>query len=347
MPAPQSRISDNPLLKRIVDWHVLRVAPKTDADFASTWRMLRENPDWPEPELLRRQAEDRIGPDASPQQVFLYFTAFPPLTSAGHLKRLEAAAAASPNDVAKFASDSWRNATFRAADEDDFLNKYGRYLSGDDHIARFDRILRDGRPQVARDLLPKLPPDYQPLANARLAMATKAADAPTILKGVSAAKLNEPGIKLERLAWLRRSGNFDEAKALAAAPPTSQTDAWWNERQQLARDLLAAGHPADAYAVACAARPDTRRRFRRGRVPRRLDCTAPSQEAGRRPKSISRRSMTACRPTSPRAAPPTGWAVRWRRRAVRRKRWTGSAAPPPSARPSMASSPRAACRAVP
>lgn len=241
---------DNPLLRRIVDWHVLRVAPKTDADFASTWRMLRTNPDWPEPEVLRRQAEDRIGPDAPPQQVFAYFTAFPPLTSAGQLRRLEAAQAISPESVAKFASDSWRNATFRAADEDEFLNKYGRYLSGDDHIARFDRILAAGRAQVARDLLPKLPPDYQPLANARLAMATKAADAVTILKGVPATKLNEPAIKLERLAWLRKSGNFDEAKALAAQPPGAQTEAWWNERQQLARDLLAAGHPADAYAVA-------------------------------------------------------------------------------------------------
>ena len=29
----------------------------------------------------------------------------------------------------------------------------------------------------------------------------------------------------------------------------NQTDAWWNERQQLARDLLAAGRAADAYAV--------------------------------------------------------------------------------------------------
>ena len=241
---------DNRLLKRIVDWHILRMAPRSDADFASTWRMLRENPDWPEPELLRRQAEDRIGPDASPQQVFLYFTAFPPLTSQGHLKRLEAAAAASPKDETKYSSDSWRNATFRAADEDEFLNKYGRYLTGDDHIARFDRIMRDGRPQVARDLVAKLPPDYQPLANARLAMATKAADAVTVLKGVPAAKLNEPGIKLERLAWLRKSGSFDEAKALAAAPPTNQTEGWWSERQQLARDLLAAGHAADAYAVA-------------------------------------------------------------------------------------------------
>jgi soluble lytic murein transglycosylase len=103
---------------------------------------------------------------------------------------------------------------------------------------------------VARDLLAKLPPDYQPLANARLAMATKAADTTTILKGVSAARLDDPAIKLERLSWLRRSGNFDEARALASAPPTAQTEAWWNERQQLARDLLAAGHPAEAYAVA-------------------------------------------------------------------------------------------------
>src|SRR5262249_28085811 len=105
---------DNPLLKRIVDWHVLRVAPKSDADFASTWRLLRSNPDWPEPEVLRRQAEDRIGPDTPAQQVFAYFTAFPPLTSIGQLRRLEAAQATSPSSVAKFASESWRNATFRA-----------------------------------------------------------------------------------------------------------------------------------------------------------------------------------------------------------------------------------------
>src|SRR6185503_11662243 len=107
---------NNPLLSRIVDWSVLRVAPRTDADFASTWRFLRENPDWPEPEVLRRQAEDRIGPATPAQQVFRYFTAFPPLTSAGHLKRLAAASSESPADVPKFASDSWRHATFKKAD---------------------------------------------------------------------------------------------------------------------------------------------------------------------------------------------------------------------------------------
>ena len=241
---------NNPLLVRIVDWSVLRVAPRTDADFASTWRFLRENPDWPEPEVLRRQAEDRIGPATPPQQVFAYFTAFPPLTSAGHMRRLEVASTISPSSVAKFASDSWRSATFKKADEEEFLNKYGQHLSGDDQIARFDRVMREGRPQVARDLLPKLPPDYQSVANARLAMATKAADATTVLRGVPPVRLADPTIKLEQLAWLRRTGNLAEAKALAAQPPAQQTDAWWNERQQLARDLLSAGRTADAYAVA-------------------------------------------------------------------------------------------------
>lgn len=240
----------NPLLAEIVDWYVLRTAPKTDADFASTWRFLREHPDWPEPEVLRRQAEERIAADTPAADVWRYFTAFPPLTSAGYMHRLEAASAVSPKDVPKLASESWRTATFKPADETEFQNRYGQYLSGEDQVARFDRILREGRPQVARDLLSKLPPDYQPVAEARLAMATKAADAVTILRGVPAAKLAEPTIRLEQLSWLRRTGKLDDARALLSQPSADQGDRWWNERQQVARDLLAAGRAADAYTVA-------------------------------------------------------------------------------------------------
>jgi soluble lytic murein transglycosylase len=240
---------NNPLLNRIVEWNVLRTAPKTEADFASTWRFLRDNPDWPEPELLRRQAEERIGSDTPQRDVWRYFTAFPPLTSTGYMRRMSAVAASNPPDVPKMASDTWRNATLRNSDEEDFLGKYSQYLTADDHIARFDRILREGRPQNARDLVAKLPPDYQSLANARLAMATKAADTVTILRGVAPARLNEPNIKFERLQWMRRSGNLDDAKALLVSQNPGQTEAWWNERQLIARDLLAAGRPADAYAV--------------------------------------------------------------------------------------------------
>ena len=239
----------NALLAEIVDWSVLRVAPKVDADFASTWRFLREHPDWPEPEALRRKAEDRITPDTPFDDVWRYFTAFPPLTSAGTMRRLEAASAVSPKDVPRLASESWRDATFKASDETEFLNRYGQYLSDEDQVARFDRILREGRPQIARDLLSKLPPAYRPTAEARLAMATRAADAVTILRGVPAATLAEPTIRLEQVTWLRRTGKLDQARTLLAQSAPNQSDAWWNERQQVARDLLAAGRAADAYAI--------------------------------------------------------------------------------------------------
>lgn len=238
------------LLDRYVAWSILRAAPRTEASFAATWRFLREQPDWPEPEVLRRQAEERIGPETPATEVVRYFTAFPPLTSTGHMRRLEAAGTAAPNDVARFARDTWQNATLRGSDENDFLNRYAQLLTGPDQVARFDRILREGRHQVARDLVPKLPTDYQPIANARLAMATKAADAGTLLKAVAPARLAEPQLRFERMQWVRRTGTLDEAKAALSGSIPNQTDAWWNERNLVVRALLDANRPADAYAVA-------------------------------------------------------------------------------------------------
>ena len=240
----------NTLLDRYVAWSILRAAPRTEASFAATWRFLREQPDWPEPEVLRRQAEDRIGPETPATEVVRYFTAFPPLTSTGHMRRLEAAGTGAPKDLARFARDTWQNATLRNADENDFLNRYAQFLTGPDQVARFDRILREGRPLVARDLVPKLPPDYLPVANARLAMAARAADAATLLRALPPARLNEPTLRFERMQWIRRTGTLDEAKAALAGPIPNQNDAWWNERNLVVRALLDADRPSDAYAVA-------------------------------------------------------------------------------------------------
>ncbi|HEU5094928.1 MAG TPA: lytic transglycosylase domain-containing protein, partial [Reyranella sp.] len=53
----------------------------------------------------------------------------------------------------------------------------------------------------------------------------------------------------EQVTWLRRTGKLDQARTLLAQSAPNQSDAWWNERQQVARDLLAAGRAADAYAI--------------------------------------------------------------------------------------------------
>ena len=241
---------NNPLLTRIVDWTVLRTAPRSDADFASTWRFLRENPDWPEPEVLRRQAEDRIVPGTPPREVWRYFTAFPPLTSAGHMRRLEAASVANAVDVPRFASESWRSATFRKADEEDFLNKYGRYLSGEDQIARFDRILREwpcrGRARSRAQAAAGLPAARQCAAGDGHARGGRR-DPAARRAGREAGRAGDQA-RTARAGCAAPASSTKPRRSPCSRRPT-QTEAWWNERQQLARDLLAAGHPAEAYAV--------------------------------------------------------------------------------------------------
>ena len=264
---------------------------RTDADFAATWRFLRESPDWPEPEVLRRQAEDRIGPEHA--AVARSSATSPPsrrspapATCAAWRRRQ----AASPNDVPKFASDSWRNATFRNADENEFLNRYGQLPdAARTRSPASTASCATAAPQVARDLVAKLPPDYQPLANARLAMATRAADARDRAARRAGGQARRAGDQARARAWLRRTGNLDEAKALARQAGR-QPDRRVVERAQPARARPAGRRPRRRRLCRRrAARPDQGRRLRRGRVPGRLDRAAPSQEDRPRRRSISRR----------------------------------------------------------
>jgi soluble lytic murein transglycosylase len=188
----------------------------------------------------------------------------------------------------------------------------------------------------------KLPPDYQPLANARC-HGDQAAGRRTILRGV-------PPRQAERAAIRSNARSGCAAPAISTRPrPCSpaianQTDAWWNERQQLARDLLAAGASADAYAVSCrTARPRAclrRSEFLAGWIAlRHLKKPA---EAPKHFQTLYDGVTTDI--SKSRAAYWLGRATK--PPAVRRKRteWFGRAAA--SARPSTASSPPAACPAA-
>ena len=238
------------LLDRIVDWSILRAAPRADADFATTWRFLRENPDWPEPEVLRRQAEDRIGPETPPTDVFRYFTAFPPLTSAGHMRRLEAAQAASPNDVQEVRERQLAQ----------------RHLPQ----RRRERVPQPLRPSAERRRT-RSPastascatagrrsrasfwPSCRPTTSRSPMRAWRWRRAPPMRRPCCAA-CRPPGSTSPRSSSSARSGCAAPAISTrpgrcSPSPVANQTDAWWNERNQLARDLLAAGRAADAYAV--------------------------------------------------------------------------------------------------
>ncbi len=107
----------------------------------------------------------------------------------------------------------------------------------------------------------------------------------TVLRGVPAAKLDEPRSARTRAVDAphrqprRRQGAARQAVA-------SQNDAWWNERNQVARDLLAAGRAADCLRRGGAARADARRGVRRAEFLAGWDCASAPQEDRRRPEAF-------------------------------------------------------------
>ncbi len=245
-----ARAMGNPLIAKYVDWSILR-HPRGTESFATAVAFLRGNPDWPDDAPIRRQVEDRLGGDTPPAEVMAFFKAFPPLTSVGHMRRIEAAEAAAPSEVAALARDSWHNATFRQQDEAAFLARFGTHLRPADHFTRFDRLLREGKDKVARELLPRLSPADKAVAEARLAMATRAPEVQTMLRAVPADRQADPRLSLEHVRWLRRTNDQAGARqALLNLSPTIQQDEdWWTERQYHAREALQAGRAEEAYKL--------------------------------------------------------------------------------------------------
>ncbi|TXL69322.1 lytic transglycosylase domain-containing protein [Vineibacter terrae] len=243
----------NGSLMKYVEWAIAR-QPNSDTTFAALVAFLRSNPDWPDELVLRRQAEDKIGPETPVAEQMAFFKEFPPLTSAGLMRRLEAAEQVAPDQLPALARESWRNGTFRNSDEITFLTTYGQHLQPSDHVERFDRLMREGRDKVARDLVPKLPDDYRPIAEARLAMIVKAPEVVAVLRAVPAAQQQDGRLLLDRIRYLRRTGDNAGALSLMQHLPATlqQDDSWWAERQIMARDALQAKRADLAYRLVAA-----------------------------------------------------------------------------------------------
>jgi soluble lytic murein transglycosylase len=243
----------NGTLMKYIEWCIAR-QPGSDSTFAAIVAFLRASPDWPDAAVLRRQAEDRITSDTPAAEQIAFFNDFPPLTSAGLMRRMEAAERVAPERIPALARESWRNGTFRDSDEIAFLSQYSQHLQPADHIERFDRIMRENRPTVARDLLPKLPDDYRPVAEARVAMALKAPEAVAVLRAVPAPQQQDARLLLDRVRYLRRDGQSDSAVTILRSLPASleQNDSWWAQRQILARDALLARRYEQAYSLVAA-----------------------------------------------------------------------------------------------
>ncbi len=247
-------ISD-PLDPALAEWDRLR-RDTTPLVFTDLSRFLAAHRGWPGELALRKRAERAITAATPLPDRLSYFTVFPPLTPAGKFRLAEALLPAGRGaEAARMAREAWASDGLPDALEPEVLARFGSILTPADHAARVDELIWAGQTAAASRMAPWLAPDARLLAEARLALRGDGFDASQKLALVPPALQSDPGLLADRAEWLRRSGDYNGARAVLAGAtiaPGAVADPlrWMQARLALAKAAARDGQNDVAYRLA-------------------------------------------------------------------------------------------------
>ncbi len=233
----------DPLASQLVTW--LRLI-RNGGEAGEVDAFIVRHPNWPNQPALRRRLGEALAATANgavcPGQC---------------LPGLPYADAASDLAAIVALRRYWIDDVQSAAGEQAFLSAWSGAVDPATSARRFERLVWQDGIAALREAT-RLGPD----AAAAHAWAALRQNAPSAMLRLAAADRSPhvaPFLQLERLAWERRQGQLDAALAgwrlVDPAIERQHPDAFWAERDRLARTLLAAGRNAEALEVVGAAAP--------------------------------------------------------------------------------------------
>ncbi len=224
--------------------------PMAGHSFDEINEFIDRNPDWPLLGTLKVRAEENI--DAVPDTTLgPWLQLHKPATAMGRLRMaryLAATGRAAEGDA--LVRSVWIESELNPAEEAMILDRFDSVLRSEDHIQRLDRLLWANKPTEAARMLPHVPSDWRLLADARMKLAAGAKNAEAAAAKVPRSLAGDPGLAFERMKYRRRKGQDDAAaQILESQANLGRPEAWWPERQTLARRLLTINQAARAYAL--------------------------------------------------------------------------------------------------
>ncbi|HET6518780.1 MAG TPA: lytic transglycosylase domain-containing protein, partial [Geminicoccaceae bacterium] len=245
--------SGEPLAITLIAWMRLAYG-RERAGVDTLRRFLEANPHWPEPELLRRRAEEAIADPIDAAALRAFFADRPPLTRQGRTRYAQALLIGGDRELAaRWLRTTWIEDDFSRGNEREFHLRYGGYLTERDHIARLHRLLWDGRWLAAEWMYPRVPKDQRALAQARIRLQRGQGGVDAAIAAVPRHLQDDPGLVYDRIRWRRNRGRDDGAVELLLQPAVAEVgraNLWWVERELQARRALARGDYRLAYDLA-------------------------------------------------------------------------------------------------
>ncbi len=244
--------AEGQLSKDLIEWMRLRAGAGKLGDFEA---FLSRRPDWPGLALLREKGETAVLRSSDPNRVLAYFAGQLPRAPDGSLALVKAyLALGRAADAETEAIRAWTELEFTAPEEDALLALMPDALSVA-HEVRLDRVLWADRVPEAKRMLPRVGPDWRALALARMALRAMDANASALVDAVPKSLAGDAGLAFERFQWRMKKDRTADATALIldrsdTAAHLGDPAAWADRRATLARNLMRAGQPRDAYKVA-------------------------------------------------------------------------------------------------
>ncbi|MGY6551675.1 MAG: transglycosylase SLT domain-containing protein [Erythrobacter sp.] len=176
--------------------------------------------DFPRLEILRIRAENTLDTEAPLQADLLrFFDANPPLTNNGRARYALALAAVQRPEAFDHARIAWRSGAMSDPVEMYLLGLYHARLTRDDHAARMDALLVQGKTDAATRQLVNLAEADRPMALARLAMLRGTSPQEAGLM-IPAGAMLDPGYLANTITYLKATGRNPEAvQYLASRQP--------------------------------------------------------------------------------------------------------------------------------
>ena len=173
-------------------------------------------PDFPRLEILRTRAENALDREAPSQSDLVrFFDANPPLTNNGRARYALALAALQRPEAFDHARAAWRSGAMGDPIELYLLGLYHARFTSEDHAARADALLVQGKADAASRQIMNLDEADRPLSMARLALlrGTRPEDAGI---AVPLGAMTDPGYITNTIKFLRSSGRNSEAVQVLA-----------------------------------------------------------------------------------------------------------------------------------
>ena len=242
----------NAVAADIVLWMRLR-------DGTGDWEEYRDfllrHGDWPGLKTLRRSAERRMPAGLPSAEVEAFFGTEAPMTASGVLRLAEATAATGDEPAAESEIvHAWTDFSLTAWERKEILARWGSVVAPH-HVERLDMLLWRGLTSEAEAMLPLVDPDWQKLAQARIATRRDAEGLQYLINTVPASLKKDPGLAYERYLYRVAKGRWQDAEDYLREQSTSATalgrpQMWMDRRANLARQALEDGDVSDAYLIA-------------------------------------------------------------------------------------------------